>query len=227
MSSRARRQDGFTLPEVLIACVVGLIIVIGALTLLESTLRLSHGVMDRTDAMQRGRLALDDITRSLRSQMCLGKTKAAVISGDGGSVTYYASYKESGPPEKRTLVLDPVKGTISELRYAPVVAAGGAVSYAAAPTLTRQVLTDAQTADGATPFLRYFTYRQVGATWTPDAPLAAPLDATTAARVARIDVAFLARPSRVRDAERGTVLRDSISVRHADPNANPPAPTCV
>jgi hypothetical protein len=79
------------------------------------------------------------------------------------------------------------------------------------------------------PFLRYFAYEQTGdpPRWTATDELATPLSAAAAARVARIDIAFAARPTGARDGANATNFEDRVSVRHADPNLTVPDPICV
>jgi len=83
MIARLRQEEGFTVMEVLIATLVGFVVLAAAMGLLESTVRLNTGVMGKTDAMQRGRLAMDKITQQLRSQVCLDLAPAP----DGDSRT--------------------------------------------------------------------------------------------------------------------------------------------
>ena len=54
-----------------------------------------------------------------------------------------------------------------------------------------------------------------------------PLAAAAAARVARIEISFNARPTGAKDATHSIDIKDEISVRHADPNLTVPDPQCV
>jgi prepilin-type N-terminal cleavage/methylation domain-containing protein len=65
--SALRRQDGFTLVELLVAMVISLIVFGAALTILESYLRQSSAAAKRLDAQDRARLAVDRIVRDLRN----------------------------------------------------------------------------------------------------------------------------------------------------------------
>lgn len=62
-----RRQDGFTLVELLVAMVVSLIVFSATLTLLESYLRQSSAATKRLDAQDQARIAVDRIVRDLRN----------------------------------------------------------------------------------------------------------------------------------------------------------------
>ena len=79
------------------------------------------------------------------------------------------------------------------------------------------------------PFLTYYAYETVGTTPHPEPTLRlpAPLDAAEAARVARIDIQFVAFPTGSSDVKNAVNMTDQISVRHADPNLTVPDPACV
>jgi prepilin-type N-terminal cleavage/methylation domain-containing protein len=62
-----RRQDGFTLVELLVGMVISLIVFAATLTVLESYLRQSADAAKRLDAQDRARLAVDRIVRDLRN----------------------------------------------------------------------------------------------------------------------------------------------------------------
>ena len=53
---------------------IGMIVLLGAFMLLDRSFSASGQVADRADALQRGRQAMELMTRQLRSQVCLGKT---------------------------------------------------------------------------------------------------------------------------------------------------------
>jgi hypothetical protein len=238
--SRLRGEDGMTLAEVLIAATVGFIVIAGTLGLLESTMRLSGGVMAKTDAMQRGRLAMDRVTQQLRSQVCLNLTTPAIEAGaTADSVTFYADFKDGAvaeAPSKRTLTFDAATGNITEsVLTGAAGAAPGTWVYLTAPkksvvfeNAARQVKKVAGV-DTPVPFLSYYAYEQTGAppVLRTTQVLAPPLTAAQAARVARIDIAFAARPTGARNGKDSTDIEDQITVRHADPNLTVPDPMCV
>jgi hypothetical protein len=235
--SKLRGQDGFTVMEVLMAITVGFVVLATTLGLLESSVRLNTGVMAKTDAMQRGRLAMDIVTQQLRSQVCLDYTNSAVIAGsDENNVKFYADFTEAGTtPVKRLLTFDKTTGKISAFEYR--VPAGTPTpppvsAYPSTPTRSNLVL-DAiapqydDVAKKDVPFLRYYAYQETGGVLRADQELLPPLDAAEAARVARIEVSFFARPTRSKDDTKGVNLSDQVMARHADPNLTVPDPNCV
>ena len=62
-----RRQDGFTLVELLVAMAMSLIVFSATLTILDSYLRQSAAATKRFDAQDQARLAVDRIVRDLRN----------------------------------------------------------------------------------------------------------------------------------------------------------------
>jgi prepilin-type N-terminal cleavage/methylation domain-containing protein len=62
-----RRQDGFTLVELLVAMVASLVVFGATLSILDTYLRQSSAATKRLDAQDRARLAVDRIVRDLRN----------------------------------------------------------------------------------------------------------------------------------------------------------------
>jgi hypothetical protein len=237
---RLRSEAGMTLMEVLSAATVGFVVLAGVLGLLESSVRLNTGVMAKTDAMQRGRLAMDRVTQQLRSEVCLDLDHPAILANaTANSVTFYADFSNASgltQPQKRTLALDPATGKITSLIYRTAVAPPAKplpTDYPATTTSGELVLENTtlqKTPAGVDiPFLKYFAYQQVGVPPHPEAtmPLPVPLDDAEAARVARIEIAFTARPTGAKDSKNAVAITDQIAVRHADPNLAVPDPACV
>lgn len=237
--SRLRAEDGMTLTEVLIAATAGFVLIAAALGLLDSSLKLSSSAMQKTDAMQRGRLAMDRITQPLRSQVCLDLTTPAILQGaTADSVTFYSDYGQgvkTDRPNKKTLTFDAATGTITESTIKGVGPDGGPFTFLTAPNknlvLERAARQKVKVngVDQDVPFLRYFAYQQSGnpPVWTATEELQPPLTPAAAARVARIDIAFVAAPTQGTSAKTVTNLEDRVTVRHADPNLTVPDPICV
>jgi type II secretory pathway pseudopilin PulG len=135
----ARREDGMTLPELLVTLTIAMIITLATFSLVEVTMGRSGEIAARVDAVQRGRSAMDLMTRQLRSQVCLGPTAPAsrsIVAGTATSVTFYvemgdpsAAGSSAGPNatpvprrvEKRSLTLETTgsfaPGTLVERRW--------------------------------------------------------------------------------------------------------------
>jgi len=232
--SRFRAQEGFTLMEMLVAATVGFVILSATLGLLESTLRLDNGVMAKTDAQQRGRLAMDRITQELRSQVCLNLTTPAILptKSTADSVTFYSDFGSNvkAPPMLRTITFDATSGDIIESDIPGAGPDGGPFTYTATPTKTiifQNATRVVESDNSVRPFLKYFAYETKAGVLGTTQELTPPLAAAAAARVARIEISFTARPTGAKDSKNATDIKDEISVRHADPNLTVPDPQCV
>jgi hypothetical protein len=221
------REHGYSLPELLIAMSVGLVVMFGTFVLVRTTMNLSTGVVRRTDAMQRGRLAMDRVTRQLRSQVCLDTSTPAIAAADASSVTFYADLSSgTNAPARHTLAFDPAARRLKETRYQGTAAApGGTVTFPSAPT-RELVLLESVVAAPSKPVFSYFAYTTSGPPRTATVPLAVPLSAADRAKVARIAVDFVVQPSSTKDTSASFEVSEQITVRHADPNAVSPTPTC-
>lgn len=226
-------EAGFSLPEMLVAMLVGSIIITAALGLLEVTMKRSRDVAVRVDAVQRGRLAMDSITRQLRSQVCLNASTAPLVNASANQVTFYGDLREapSGPvqvPYEHTLRYEPAgKRIVQEIRTG-TMGADGTVSYGWPQS--RVLLTDVGP-DGATPMFRYYMFN-------PGVPPALTELTTASAiganlqKIAKISVRFNARPTMAGGpAGAPTVLYDDVYSRLVDPNrataAVAPKPECT
>jgi hypothetical protein len=232
--SRFRSEAGFTLAEMLIAATVGFVVIAATLGLLESTMRLDNGVMAKTDAQQRGRLAMDRITQELRSQVCLNLTTPAIVplKSTADSVTFYSDFGTNiaKPPMLRTITFDNTTGEVTESDVLGTGPDGGPFDYSGTPTkqVILQGVTRVVESDGTTrPFLKYYAYETKAGVLGTTQVLSPPLADAAAARVARIEISYTARPTGATDNTNATDIKDEISVRHADPNLTVPDPQCV
>lgn len=243
--SRLREEAGMTIMEVLVACTVGMIVLTAMFGLLDSTVRMNTNVMRKTDAMQRGRIAMDVLTQELRSQVCLPNLQGtAVIAGAADYVEFYSDFTDgtgNEPLTKRRLAMNPTTGDITTSIFTTTRLTPRPTDFTATPTIIQKRLENAaltpRAGGGQVPFLQYYAYRWVGNPPRPEPiePLTPPLDNTEVRRVARVDINFVSQPTGVEDVKKGVHLSDQIMARHSDPNlarwdpANPtlPDPRCV
>jgi prepilin-type N-terminal cleavage/methylation domain-containing protein len=228
-----RGEEGFTLPELLVAIAIGTIILLATMTMLDTTVSIGTKVNKRVDATQRGRAAMTIIVRDLRSQVCLpgdppiGSIRAASDS----SVDVYADLGDGSaakPPQRRTITFNPTARTITESIYTPTGSAGSYV-FPTSPTATRTLLTDVAQ-DGTTPVFQYYPVDT-----TPDddsqnpAAFAAATGVTAASLddIARIVIRYRVFPAGSTAVNgRSVVLQDEVYRRAIDPNATDPTPGC-
>ena len=228
-----RSEEGFTLPELLVGIIIGMIVVIASLNVLDSTVSLGTKVSKRVDATQRGRTGLDRITRDLQSMVCVPGDPAqdAFIAGSDNSVDVYADLGDgsaSRPPQRRTITYTPATRRLTESVYTPTGTAGAYV-FPTTPTATTTLLSDV-IQDGSTPI---FTYYPIDPTPDDDvAPTAlstsaGALAATDLDNVARIRITFKALPSNRSTAKPGdAVMQDDVYRSAVDPNSADTTPQC-
>jgi Tfp pilus assembly protein PilW len=210
--SRLRSEAGFTLTELLVASFAGIVVLLAALAIMDRAFVVTKEATDRTDAQQRGRLAMDLMVQQLRSQVCLGGATSAITAGTPTSVTFIADLGSG--IERRTLTYDPTAGAITEYDY---VGTGTYPNYTypATPTRTKTLLTSVVTTS-STPVFSYYAFDPNSGTGGV-LPLTTPLSATDLGRVVRIGLAFTARPQGANNDRRGIPLQDDVFVRASDP----------
>jgi type II secretory pathway pseudopilin PulG len=240
---RLAREDGMTLPELLVTLTIAMVISLATFSLVEVTMRRSGEVSARVDAVQRGRLAMDEMTRQLRSQVCLQNASVATMvkprsveAATEDSVVFYADTRDTsvgavpppgGPtgPERRRISL--VDGTIVEERWA-LTQVDTKYSHAANATATRALLESVALdqpagAPAPTPLFRYYAYDLDADVPQPTRELV-PSPALTSdqlQRVAKIQITYRAHPTQRRaDGRASTVFENDVAARTVDPNAD-------
>jgi prepilin-type N-terminal cleavage/methylation domain-containing protein len=211
---RISDERGFSLTELLVALVIGMIVLLASFMLLDRTISASGQIADRSEALQRGRLAMDLITRQLRSQVCVGNT-VPMVSGTDTAVTFYADMTDGSTPiKKRTLTYNTTTDTISE-SVVPGAGTYPSLTFTGAATTTPLLTKVEQIMDGtsARPIFRYYGYT-VGSTNGSLDPLSTPLSAASLSRVALIKVGYRSFAARtVMDDKNSAVLEDDVYVR--------------
>jgi len=200
---RLSDEQGFTLIEMLVSATLGLIVLGALLGLLQTAQHSTANTTRRTDAAQRGRLAMEQMVQGLRSQVCLqagaGAAQTTIVSGDKTSVTFFSGIDapstttglpKSAAPKKRTYTY--ANGKITETAIdGTYVAATGLWDFSAAPR-TRTIADAVTTPKDGTVF-SYYVYLADG-TLDPT-PMAPPLQPVDLPRIAQVGVSFVAKPS--------------------------------
>ena len=208
MRARLTDERGFSLVELLAALLVGSLVLFAGFALLDSAVRTQAKSIDNLDAIDRGRVGIDQIAQSLASRICLG-AQPSLVDARGDSVEYYASLAPESSTvrliaQRRRLSVTPL-GIREDVWVSTPPAAPPAVPPAntATPTTTRLVVTQV-TQTGSTPVFRYYAN---DASARPTVQLGTPLSTADLARVAVIDVSFTARGKR---SEVGTTFNDQV-----------------
>jgi Tfp pilus assembly protein PilW len=228
MTARLSREDGHTLPELLTALVMATVILLATFALLDHVMRRTAETQARVEATQKGRMAMDTITRALRSQVCLSATVPAVAAASDTSLTYYADLGDgTKAPEKHVVTYDPSTRRITQDVY-PGTSLPPATTFSGTPAQRRQIA-EHVVPEGSTPIFRYFAYDTAT---IPTATLALPGPVATAdlGRIARVSISYVARAGSGTGsaASRAAVTySDDVYFRAADPNDPAPYPTCA
>lgn len=236
LNDRLRSQDGFTVVELLVAMVVLGIVVAGSLTLMQVVMRQGRGVIERTDAAQHGRLALDRMTRQIRSQVCRDQFTRGLISASPTSLSFYTDLGDGRTtgPSRHTLTYDSAKRRVTETVFLSQTAPPAAPSYASTPdrnavTILEDVVPDTDAAKNPLPFFTYFAYDTAVSPPAPTRmlPSTGPLSPADLPSAAVVRMQFKVRPTGARDDTFAVRMQDDVFFRNADPNAARPEPRCT
>jgi prepilin-type N-terminal cleavage/methylation domain-containing protein len=234
MTERLRDERGFTLIELLVASMVGMIVLFAAFGLVEATFKGQRIVESRIDGTERGRMAMEQVTRQLRAQVCLGKGIAPILEATDTKIVFYASVapaptNPSQVPtiQKRTLQYVP-NGTTGRGSITETVIDGAgtlpAVTFNGTPR-TRTITTEVAPPSNA-PLFRYFKYDP---NLSPTVQqLTLPINADNRQIIVQVQTAFVAYARDGRDSDRvKTRLENKITVRTADPTDPTRSPKCI
>jgi Prokaryotic N-terminal methylation motif len=223
--SRLRCERGFTLMEMVVACAVGMIILLALLNLLDSAQTASSRTVARVDGTQRGRVAMEQVTQRLRSQICLGSalpliTTDAASPSDANSITFYSDLGNGSDflPEKRRIY---VSGTDLKERIIAGTGLPPNTVFTAAPrdrTIAQNVKPVVQNGVNL-PYFRYYAFDNATVP-QPTVELKPPLTAADPKNIVQVVVAF--RVSSGREDRVDSNFVNGIYSRAADPGSPDP-----
>jgi len=198
MRERLADERGYSLVELLAAIVVGSIVIFAVFGLLDTAVRLQARSVDSLDATDRGRVAIDQISQSLASRICLGTETSLVAAGDDGVEFYGSVAPESSAVrlvvQRRRLT---VVGTgISEEIWtsSPPQAPPSLPPASTTTPARKRVLVSGVRRVGTTPIFRYYAYQ--GTPARPTLALPTPLSTIDRSRAVLVDVTFAAQGKR-------------------------------
>jgi Tfp pilus assembly protein PilV len=212
--ARLAREDGFSLVEILVALPISIVILMAIFTMMNVSIRQSGAVTDRVDAVQRGRTAMERVTRVMRSQVCPATTGAAFTSADSSSMTLYADMTGGASnPQRHTITFNSNASTLTEDIYAGT-GTWPDLAFPNTPTQTRQLLANVTPVNGV-PVFRYYSYDANGAVSTT--PMTVPVTQAQLPRIVYVEVNFVANPMRTSTSPKNTTFMGGATVRTADP----------
>ncbi len=209
-----RDEGGFTLVELLLAMVLGIGVLMGTLTLIETSMSSSARVVSRVDANQRARPVMQRIMDQLHSS-CVGANVTPIRAGSTGtSVSFLHQSGEAVNPTPDRVVISLDGDNLTQSVYPATGGTAPNWTFSSTPSSTRQLLTNVGPAvvGGTQPALfQYFAYSSDNLS----TQLPTPLSTADAARAVEVRVAFATFPgqSSTADAHSEITLTDSAVLR--------------
>jgi Tfp pilus assembly protein PilW len=194
-------QQGFTLVEMMVAMLTGVIVIFATFAILEVALSQSSRIADRVSADRRSRIAMEQIILILHSSCVAPETTPVEPKSEGNKLLIIS--QTGAAPTFATVFLHELaftetagKGTLTDTTY-PNTGAKPAPNWEFSTTAaSRQTLltgvTRSETATKQTiPIFQYFKYE---GSKLSETPLVGELTEATANEVAAISVSFTAAP---------------------------------
>jgi prepilin-type N-terminal cleavage/methylation domain-containing protein len=224
--TRLRDEAGFTLTELLVAMTVGLLVLFALIGLLDTSTRLSASTVDRIETSARARLAMDLLTRQVRSQLCLGTDLPALTVATPTSMTFYGSIAPEASPlivQRRTLTYDPATKRLLQTVWTGAGTRPN-VTFDTAPQSS--VIAEGIIPDGTAPIFAYYRFQvpAVGAAARPALITTTPLGTDDLASTVQVGFNLVAvgrRPAtRVE-------MSSTVYVRTSNPTNPDNSPLCL
>ena len=216
---------GFTLIELVVGMALAMIVLMAAFTVIDRSFLTNKAINDRQDSLQRGRVVLEQITRQLRSMVCVSTTNAVTAASDS-SVSFYTYL---GDPtnaaqqnhEWHTITMS--GSTITEKDY-KVTATSPSITVASSPYRTLNLTNVAlatDPSDGSTiPLFRYYKYDPSQKGTGALLKLTTPVSTSDQGLLADIKISFVVRPTgRTTNTPQMTTYADDVLWRSPDPDS--------
>lgn len=219
-ASTLRAEHGFTLVEMLVTMVTGMVVILATLSVLDISISQSSRITERTDADQRGRLAMEKILLELHSS-CIADpftpvqpestaTSLRFISQTGANASFTTVTKHE-------IELNTATGKLTDASYVSSPVEGTTMTFPSTPTRTETVLTGVSSSkqEGKTvPVFSYYKYAGGNLSNTEEE---VPLIKTDAEATAEVTVSFTVAPSSERTTADRTVDFTNTAVLRYDP----------
>jgi prepilin-type N-terminal cleavage/methylation domain-containing protein len=247
-------EDGFTLPELLTGMIVAVIVLFAAFQTLDTVISSTGQTQRRVEANQRGRAAMDDVIRQLRSQVCLttqfsaipaaspdwqppiivqssAPTTTAPTADGTQSVAFYTDLQRTAPLNSAAATAPEIHvltfdGAAYKLTVDVYRPTINAAGKATYSAFTRSTLLANAHRKGTTPVFQFFA-KDPSAT-PPQPTLAVQPWSSDGKSVAKMTVTFDVWPTDAKAAsDISSVLTDDVFVREVDPNDSTGVPNCT
>jgi type IV pilus assembly protein PilW len=154
---RRRSQDGFTLPELLIAMAVGMVVMFGLTTIMIVTLHQSQRTFTRVDATRQARTALANIENELHSA-CVGAATPIQSASTADNLIFLSFYGTAANPTPvwHQLTFSSSAQTLTDSSYN--VGGTGPNWTKGTPLATKTLLVNVARQPGSIPVFQYFAY---------------------------------------------------------------------
>ena len=203
-----RSESGFTMAEMLVAAVSGIIVSTATLAIVISSVHLSNNFGDRVDATQQGRTAMLKITQALGSSCVLASlppvlpntvdsANTITANSDATHLWFYSSLNDDATITPNLVDVSLTGGSLVMTTYPYASTTGSAPNWVFSNTPTAFTLlahAAAETVSGtALPVFAYYGYNGSGT--LSSTAFSVPLSAANAAATAMVTISFQAIPS--------------------------------
>jgi prepilin-type N-terminal cleavage/methylation domain-containing protein len=227
-----RESRGFTLIELVVAMSLGMIVLLAAFTVIDRSFKTNKEIVDRTDALSRGRITLELMTRQIRSMTCAGQNTPVALGSDT-ELDFYGYMGDptvgSTLPQLHKLVYDAATSRITSTDYAVTSVDSTPPTVSATPVApTKTLLTNVVPVTAGAPIFTYYTYDPGAVQGTGTFSQLGPgtLNSTDRPRVVKVVINFLTRPTGINISDpHATTFQDDVFWRAVDPE-NPNAQPC-
>ncbi len=231
LPARLHQESGFTLIEVLVAMLTGIIVTGAAFGILEVSLKQNARITDRAQAQQLGDSAMTRIIDPLRSG-CISRLAAPVQAGSTpNELIFTTAFSEATTPEPSEVFKETVKYSANKLTLKSQKATAGSwPTYTAfeEPGKTNTIAENVSMPKGREAPFSYFEYAKEGSSGTASesssslTPITVTekLSAEQAKKVAAVEVGFEALPtSKDTRQSRGAQFEDRVTFAFSSPNS--------
>lgn len=165
VGARIRHEAGFTLVELLVTMVAGIVVLSALYTILDVTLRQTTNTFTRVDAAGRANSILAGIENELHSA-CVTRGETPIQGGangtqvsDANDLVFLSQYgtAASPTPVEHEISYSAAKGQLTDSTYTSTGGQAPNWTFGSTPSSTRLLLTNV-TQNGSTPIFQYFAY---------------------------------------------------------------------